>query len=284
MERYSKQNLIKNGMISARRKTISAPTAMHCHEFFEIEFFISGRGEYAVNGKASPIGPGMLFFMTPADFHGVLPEGCTLYNLMFSGEVPARTGLLYTLAISGKSVYHFSGPDFAFLESLFRQLETAVTGGNMEYACCLLETLLLKMITETGSDAGAGPGVVQKAILHMLGHYKEKLTLAGTAKSIGVSPGYLSTVFPREAGMNFKAYLDRLRFEYARRLLVYSTLSVSQICYESGFSDYANFLRRFKMRYGVSPGTFRTGGTALQAGAGSRPGQAGAQTHEDCFS
>jgi len=39
--------------------------------------------------------------------------------------------------------------------------------------------------------------------------------------------------------------------------LTNSDMSVSEICYESGFEDYANFLRRFKVIYGMPPGQYR---------------------------
>ena len=53
---------IANGYVEARRKTFDYDFPMHWHDFFEIEFFISGGGNYIINNSSYPIKPGMVFF------------------------------------------------------------------------------------------------------------------------------------------------------------------------------------------------------------------------------
>ena len=55
----------------------------------------------------------------------------------------------------------------------------------------------------------------------------------------------------------FKEALDELRFSYAQKLLVFTELSVKEIQFRSGFYDYANFARRFRQKYGITPTQYR---------------------------
>jgi len=63
----------------------------------------------------------------------------------------------------------------------------------------------------------------------------------------------MSSLFVKESGINFKEYLSTIRLDYARKLLEFSDMSVTDICFESGFNDYANFERSFKRKYNISP-------------------------------
>ena len=48
-----------------------------------------------------------------------------------------------------------------------------------------------------------------------------------------------------------------MRLNYATRLLVSTNQSVTDICYISGFTNFANFSRSFKYRFGISPLQYR---------------------------
>ena len=72
-----------------------------------------------------------------------------------------------------------------------------------------------------------------------------------------LSESHFSRKFLEETGKNFKEYLNNIRYDYARKLLVYSDMTVLQICSECGFDDYPNFVRRFKMKTGSSPTEYR---------------------------
>jgi AraC-like DNA-binding protein len=61
-------------------------------------------------------------------------------------------------------------------------------------------------------------------------------------------------------GVNFKTFLDSLRFDLARKLLLSSDQTVSKICETSGFEDVPNFIKRFKKHYGVTPTELRRSG------------------------
>lgn len=46
----------------------------HWHDFYEIEFYVSGNGSTNINGKEYRITPNTLCFLTPTDFHSFQPD------------------------------------------------------------------------------------------------------------------------------------------------------------------------------------------------------------------
>ena len=67
----------------------------------------------------------------------------------------------------------------------------------------------------------------------------------------------MSSIFLKDCGVNFKDYLSSIRFDYAKKMLEFSDMTVTDICFESGINDYANFERSFKAKFGISPREYR---------------------------
>lgn len=55
---------------------------------------------------------------------------------------------------------------------------------------------------------------------YLEGHYGEKITTKELSKKFGLVPSYLSTLFRQEQGMSPSDYLNRLRIERAKALLL----------------------------------------------------------------
>ncbi len=73
------------------------------------------------------------------------------------------------------------------------------------------------------------------------------------AKECNISDVHLRRLFKKVLGISPIQHLSNLRFDKARKLLLLSELSVSQIALECGFSDIYYFSKAYKKRYGISP-------------------------------
>ncbi|MCP4522298.1 MAG: helix-turn-helix transcriptional regulator [Cytophagales bacterium] len=90
-------------------------------------------------------------------------------------------------------------------------------------------------------------------------HFKEKHTVNEYADLLHKSPKTLSNLFKKHSEITpLKFIQNRIMLE-ARRLLTHSSLSVSEIGYELGFSDVQVFSRFFKKQEGCSPQKFKEG-------------------------
>lgn len=257
IERLSKENNISAEGISIEKKTIYGEFNTHWHDFTEIEFFINGSGKYVIDGKTHEIKKNMLFFMTPINFHRVsIDENAEMVNIMFSENICNNTALFMLASGMKENSVTFSDEEATFVKSVLFELISAVKNKDKAYYSALLDVLLLKTVNRTKKSI---PNLtyVQSAMLYILNNFRSDISLADAAQYVGLSPAYLSSVFSKESGIRFKEYLNSVRFDYARKMLTYSDMNISEICFESGFDDYANFIRSFKNRFGSSPGRFR---------------------------
>ena len=98
---------------------------------------------------------------------------------------------------------------------------------------------------------------VQKVQEYINANYKEEIRLKQLADMVGMTPVSFSRFFKLRTGKSLSDYIIDIRLGFASRLLVDSTMSVAEICYECGFNNLSNFNRIFKKKKGCSPKEFR---------------------------
>ena len=67
-------------------------------------------------------------------------------------------------------------------------------------------------------------------------NYTEDLSLETLAEIFGYSPAYLSRMFQKYAGINYKSYLQGIRLEYAYRELLETNHTISDTALNNGLS------------------------------------------------
>ncbi len=82
-------------------------------------------------------------------------------------------------------------------------------------------------------------------------------SLGVLARSINLSPGYLSGLYKDYFGMPFQDHLVALRLERAKILLLSTNRRVYEVAAEVGFDDPNYFSSRFRKQYGLSPNQYR---------------------------
>lgn len=92
---------------------------------------------------------------------------------------------------------------------------------------------------------------------YILDNYQSDLTLARLAEEFHFSYNYLSSFFSAHFEMTFSDYLNAIRLEAARKLLLTSDYNLSEISAMTGYSDLSYFSRLFKREYHVTPSVYR---------------------------
>ncbi|NDV56508.1 AraC family transcriptional regulator [Bacteroides sp. 519] len=98
---------------------------------------------------------------------------------------------------------------------------------------------------------------VHKVQSYINAHYKEEIRLNQLAEMVSMTPVSFSRFFKLRTGKNLSDYIIDIRIGFAARLLVDSTMSVAEICYDCGFNNLSNFNRIFKKKKNCSPKEFR---------------------------
>ena len=99
--------------------------------------------------------------------------------------------------------------------------------------------------------------LVRKATEYIHEHSSEKLALSDLADMLGVTAPYLSTLFKQVTGLTFRDYLNKVRVEEAKRLLISTDYQIMEIAVACGFNDQSYFTKVFKKYTGLSPRSFR---------------------------
>ncbi len=93
-------------------------------------------------------------------------------------------------------------------------------------------------------------------------HYIEKnkgvqIKLEELAKNAGFSYTYFSYLFKKETGKTLTEYIQMVRIEAAKKLLVEKERNVSEVAELVGYGDIKFFTKQFKKALGVSPNEYR---------------------------
>ena len=88
-------------------------------------------------------------------------------------------------------------------------------------------------------------------------NYSENLSATEIAGVFFLNTSYLSTLFREKAGMTMKTYIEAVRMEKAKQMLMNKELSVTEVAAYTGYSDPNYFSKVFRKYTGMSPRGYR---------------------------
>lgn len=84
------------------------------------------------------------------------------------------------------------------------------------------------------------------------------VTLEKAAKNASMSYSYFSRLFKKFFNTSFSKYVSKIRVEKSLSLLSNSSLSITEIALECGFSNLSHYVKCFKAEKGITPNKFRS--------------------------
>ena len=98
---------------------------------------------------------------------------------------------------------------------------------------------------------------VADTIRYIRRHLSLQLSVRELAGRLYLTPNALGRQFRQETGLTIGRYIDDLLFFSAQAQLIRSDKTIREISDALGFCDPFYFSRRFKQRYGQTPGAYR---------------------------
>lgn len=240
----------------------------HFHKNFEVLIPTLGETDVTIDGKCYTVRPGQAVMIHPFRTHYLhLAQSARIWCSVFSATL---VGSFSTL-LEGKKpidpVFHPSeGSTRFFLEEMMHYFgawhgwetlsekqalaaKAALYAIGCEY---LSEASLVPIRTDDRSENLA---VAVSSYVAM--HYKEDVSLEDVARALGYSYQHLSKVFHGLFGMNFKCFLNQYRMEHAMRMVVETSLPLTQVAFESGFQSIRTFNCVWAKTFRDSPSEIR---------------------------
>ncbi len=184
--------------------------------------------------------------------HGLLQEGnfesdCPSYFFIHFNEQFRESNSI--LPIRGKI-------DFADLFPLFRKLDELIFSNATAIEKAAVVCQILSSLKRQ-TDAPRASRIVMKVISIVSADFRKAVSIEELAAECGYNKNYFIKTFKKETGKTPYAYINDMKIEKAKQLLLNSDASLTQISNECGFGAYINFYKSFVKAEGVPPLVWR---------------------------
>jgi AraC-like DNA-binding protein len=98
---------------------------------------------------------------------------------------------------------------------------------------------------------------IDKAIAYMNSHFSDKITIENLAGQVNISAGHFSKIFKSITGETPIEFLNSLRLQKARIMLMNNVSNITDIALECGFNSSSYFSTCFLEKYKTTPSSYR---------------------------
>ena len=256
-----------NGYNITKEVLLTGDYSMHFHDCIEISLLAKGTGKQDINDTEYHMPTYTLTVMHHRDchrYHGMSPDNL-LYNLMLLPSLLPDEVLKKIDNLPDKICFlpeSVGVSTASIMEALIASQDC-----HQDYPHSFVPSLCRNLIdiflhhyklTATPANDLASGSILQNALIFINSHYTSTLSLNDVAQYAKVCPTYLSEYFHKKMGMTVKQYINVMRLQHAKKLLLSTNMPIMSICFESGFSSLASFNRNFLENEKISPSAYRS--------------------------
>ncbi|MFS4418023.1 AraC family transcriptional regulator [Maribacter sp. 2307ULW6-5] len=256
---------------------MSSDARIHSHKNFELNYIASGVGRRIVGDHISGFKRGDLVLLGPDLPHcwevldtenGEQPMCIVTHfseNIIDSDffQMPELQKVVALLKLSHRGIRFKIADDTEIRQIL---TEMSVSQG-LEYYIGLLKIFnsLIKIEEKEqlsnpinrSSVFSKNIEKVNKVYEYVFQHIQEGVRLEEAAAVLNMAPSSFCRFFKKKTGQTFMEYVKKVRVGIAAKLLAETDKQITQICFESGYNNLANFNHYFKANMGKTPSDYR---------------------------
>ena len=144
------------------------------------------------------------------------------------------------------------------IKKLHEELGSAeFNAGSRLQISALLAQLLVMIARVSRPNESDGSYIIDKAMKFIEREYPNGISSRDVAQNMNLHPVYLERQFKKHTGRSVLEYINMLRVERAKRLILYTPLPLIDVGTECGFNTRQNFYETFKKYTGCSPSDYR---------------------------
>lgn len=240
----------------------------HWHDEYEFICVTKGTLECIVNGNQYKISKGQAILISGGELHSVNSDyKTTFFAVVFHPYTICGTecGDFFSKKINFFRMFDVSNPSE---KKVIKKLEKIhVYFLEKKYAFELkLKALIIDIFSvifedhlynKIDSEKDLNSDGFERIIEYIHAEFNKKITLNDICSRANYSRSHVINLFKTNTGKTPFEYINFYRIYKAKALLLSSSKSVSEVCYECGFENLSYFIRMFKTSTGMSPLQYR---------------------------
>lgn len=245
--------------------------AMHWHSSVEIVHVISGNFTLTLDNRLYTLKGGDVCFINSETVHGGTPDNCIYECLVFNPLFIKNANLSVSSFIERlleNSIIVDEKIEDEELKMIILELFKASDKNDPAYSFIVIGLIfkLFGYIQLNNAFKDALPETkqelkkalkIKKVLKFIRENYSSVITLDDMAKVANLSPNYFSNYFKSITNSTPMNYLISYRIEKASTKLLSTDKSITNIAYDTGFSDLSYFIKLFKKHTGYTPSEYR---------------------------
>lgn len=229
-------------------------------------YVVAGELSLTLDFEAQCLEAGQALLITPGQVCqfslGIQPEAyALLFEPDFLGQAAEELHLLHHIRDASQLGYRVVSLEGLPISPLIGQLQAELATASDSYqrmiAVSCVRILLVELARRLPQELGAHSGLAMRFVAAVEQHFTRWYNVSDYLSFLGVTDKALGRALKQALGQTPKSYIDQRRVLEAKRLLVYSELSVKELAYHLGFDEPTNFNKFFRKHTEQSPLDFR---------------------------
>jgi AraC-like DNA-binding protein/mannose-6-phosphate isomerase-like protein (cupin superfamily) len=255
---------------------------VHDHNHFELILIRKGRGQHVINGNRFAYQSGDVFFLGPLDNHYFVVDNmtsfcCLSFTELYMGKLTTLgtdswfqirergratsqllTGSIVTDRIEQQNLNVLVEIILTEHSNLHQLVSNPIVEALMKTILSLVDRQLVQH-QGLGSSSVTATSLMQRIGMYISHHITmpDHLRMEKMADVFNYSISHLCALFKQQAGESINQYIIRYKLQLVETRLRLSTMSISQIADEFGFTDICHLNKLFKRYYHTTPTEYR---------------------------
>ena len=267
----------KHSFITRELELQKNSARVHSHKNYELNFILSGAGKRIVGNNISTFEKGDLVLMAPNVPHcweifsteDELPPRCIeihFYENLITSDFfnkPELEGIADLLKQAEAGIF-FHGEVVEKVRPILKELSKQKGLSSYIGLLQVFDLLIAGEDRESLSKMPVGVSEfdkdfkqINKIYEYVFKNIQEEIKLNEVAALLNMAPGSFCRFFKKKTKLTFMEYVIKVRIGFAAKLLAESNKPITEISYECGYSNLANFNHYFKKIMEKTPSEYR---------------------------
>lgn len=238
----------------------------HWHDDLEFIVVLSGKMKYNVNGDIITLETGNGIFINSRQFHYGFSEDFTeceflcvlMHPVLLTASQYIEQKFVTPILTDATLPYHLLHSGVEWEHNILNAISKVFSADELE--TIILFYYIWNELCKNKQLIGRQPvyknsrlNVLKNMVSFIQDNYKEKICLADIAQSGAVGKTECCTIFRTYTNLTPVLYLNDFRLRKSAELLAKTDMTISEICYEVGFSGASYFTETFGKTFHCTP-------------------------------